>query len=205
MPLLVNEALWSMGMTVLAQCYSVRGLDVVAAMNISGTISNLFAVTIFSMGNATAILVGQSLGANDMKGATDRAWKLTAFAIAITVATLLVMNLVAPLIPQVYNTSDEVRALATSLLRIYAFCMPLFSFCNSAYFILRSGGKTLITFLFDSGYTWVIAVPLACCLVHLTGMPVAMIYLCVQLADFIKCVFGFILLRRGVWLNNIVA
>ena len=205
MPLLVNEALWSMGMTVLAQCYSVRGLDVVAAMNISGTISNLFAVTIFSMGNATAILVGQSLGANDMKGATDRAWKLTAFAIAITVATLLVMNLVAPLIPQVYNTSGEVRALATSLLRIYAFCMPLFSFCNSAYFILRSGGKTLITFLFDSGYTWVIAVPLAWCLVHLTGMPVAMIYLCVQLADFIKCVFGFILLRRGVWLNNIVA
>ena len=205
MPLLVNEALWSMGMTVLAQCYSMRGLDVVAAMNISNTVSNLFAVTIFSMGSATAVIVGQSLGANDMQRATDQAWKLTAFAIAITVATLLVMNVVAPLIPGLYNTSPEVRSLATRFLRIYAFCMPLFSFCNSAYFILRSGGKTLITFLFDCGYTWVIAVPLAWCLVHLTGLSVVLIYLCVQLADLIKCAFGYVLLRKGVWLNNMVA
>lgn len=205
MPLLVNEAVWSMGMTVLAQCYSVRGLDVVAAMNISNTVSNLFAVTIFAMGSATAILVGQALGANDMKKATDHAWKLIVFAIAVTVATLLVMLVVAPLIPGLYRTSDGVRALATQFLRVYALCMPLFSFCNSAYFILRSGGKTLITFLFDCGYTWVIAVPIAWCLVHLTGMPVLMVYLCVQLADIIKCAFGFILIRRGVWLNNMVA
>ena len=204
MPLLVNEALWSTGMTMLAQCYSVRGLDVVAAMNINNTVSNLFAVTIFSMGTATSILVGQSLGANDLKGAMDRAWKLTAFGLAITVATLSVMIVIAPLIPGAYRTSAEVRALATSFLRIYALCMPLFSFCNSAYFILRSGGKTLITFLFDSGYTWVIAVPVAWSLVHLTNMNVVAVYLCVQLADVIKCVFGFVLVRRGMWLNNMV-
>ena len=204
MPLLVNEALWSMGMTVLAQCYSVRGLDVVAAMNISNTIGNLFLVTIMAMGSATAIMVGQTLGANDMEGAVSQAWKLIAFSIVLSVATMLIMNVVAPLIPRVYRTSDEVRGLATQLLRIYSFCLPLISFCNSAYFILRSGGKTIVTFLFDSGYTWIIAVPLAWCLVHLTGLPVQMIYLCVQLADFIKCVFGFILVRRGVWLNNMV-
>lgn len=204
MPLLVNEALWSSGMTILAQCYSVRGLNVVAAMNISNTIANLFAVTIFSMGSATAILVGQSLGANEMEEARTRAWRLIVFSLGITVATLIVMNIVAPLIPRLYKTSEEVRALATQFLRIYAFCMPLFSFCNSAYFTLRSGGKTLITFLFDCGYTWVIAVPLAWCLVHLTALPVAIIYLCVQLADFLKCVLGFILLKKGVWMNNMV-
>ncbi len=204
MPLLVNEALWSSGMTMLVQCYSVRGLNVVAAMNISNTISNLFAVTIFSMGSATAILVGQSLGANRMEEARVRAWRLTVFSLAVTVATLIVMNIVAPMIPRLYRTSDEVRALATQFLRIYAFCMPLFSFCNSAYFTLRSGGKTGITFLFDSGYTWAIAVPVAWCLVHLTDMPVVLIYLCVQLADLIKCAFGFILMKKGVWMNNMV-
>ncbi len=204
LPLLINEGLWSSGMAVLSQCYSVRGLDVVAAMNISSTISNLFAVTFLSMGSATAIIVGQALGANDMEGAKSRAWKLVAFSIFISLITLTVMNLVAPLIPHVYRTSDDVRTLATSFLRVYACCMPLFSFCNSAYFILRSGGKTLVTFLFDSGYTWVIAVPFAWCLVHLTKLPVVPIYLLVQLADFIKCVFGFVLMKKGVWLNNMV-
>lgn len=204
MPLLVNEAIWSMGMTVLVQCYSIRGLDVVAALNIANTIANLFAVTVFSMGNATAILVGQSLGANDMDEAKDRAWKLTAFGIFTTVATLLVMLVVAPLIPGVYRTSDEVRALATRLLRVYSLCMPLMSFCNSAYFILRSGGKTGITFLFDCGHTWLIAVPLAWCLVHLTPMPVVLVYLCVHLSDLCKCVFGYVLMRKGIWMNNMV-
>ena len=205
LPLLVNESLWSMGMTMLAQCYSLRGLDVVAAMNISNTISNLFAVTFLSMGSATAIIVGQSLGANDMEGAKRQAWHLIAFSLAISVATLMLMLCVAPLIPQVYRTSDSVRHLATQFLRIYATCMPLFSFCNCAYFTLRSGGKTLITFLFDSGYTWVIGVPLAWCLVHLTSLPVTTVYLLIQLADLIKCAFGYVLLRRGIWLNNMVA
>ena len=205
MPLLINEGLWSMGMTVLAQCYSVRGLDVVAAMNISGTISNLFVVTIISLGSATAVLVGQSLGSNDLNEAMDRAWKLLGFSLVISVITLIVMQVVAPLIPRLYNTSEDVRALATGFLRIYAACLPLYTFGDIAYFTLRSGGKTVITFLFDSGYTWVIAVPLAWALVHLTQMPVLMVYLCVQLADIIKCVFGYVLMRRGVWLNNMVS
>jgi len=204
MPLLVNEFLWSFGMTMLVQCYSVRGLDVVAAMNISSTVSNLFSVAILSMGAATSIIVGQSLGANDMVGAKDRAWKLVAFSLGLSAATLVLMLVIAPLIPRVYQTSDAVRQLATRFLWIYAFCLPLISFCNSAYFILRSGGKTLITFLFDSGYTWLISVPVAWCLVHLTSLPVTTIYLLVQLAEIIKCIFGYVLLRRGVWMNNIV-
>ena len=204
MPLLINECLWSMGMTVLVQCYSQRGLDVVAAMNISSTVNNLFSVAILSMGSATAIIVGQSLGANNMARAKDQAWKLIAFSLFLSACTLLLMLLIAPMIPRVYQTSDAVRQLATRLLRIFALCMPLMSFCNSAYFILRSGGKTLVTFLFDSCYTWVISVPIAWSLVHLTRLPVETIYLFVQLAEIIKCTFGFVLLRKGVWMNNIV-
>ena len=205
MPLLVNEALWSAGMATLVQCYSLRGLDVVAAMNISSTISNLFAVTFLSMGSATAIIVGQALGANDLEGARDRARKLIAFSIFLAAATGLVMNLVAPLIPHAYRTEEHVRQLATGFLRIYACCMPLFSFGNAAYFTLRSGGKTFLTFIFDSGFTWVLCVPLAWCLVHLTDMNVLMVYLLVQLLDIIKVFFGYYLIKRGVWVNNMVA
>ena len=205
LPLLVNEGLWSMGMAMLTQCYSVRGLDVVAAMNISSTISNLFSVAFLSMGIATAIIVGQTLGSGDLEDAKDQAWKLLVFSLFISVCTAAAMLVIAPLIPRVYRTSGEVRALATAFLRRFALCMPLMSFCNIAYFTLRSGGKTGITFLFDSGYTWVISVPLVWCLVHLTSLPVESIYLLVQLADIIKCGFGYVLIRRGVWLNNMVS
>ena len=205
LPLLVNEAMWSLGMATLVQCYSVRGLDVVAAMNISSTISNLFSVTFLSMGSATAILVGQALGANDLGGAKDLARKLIAFTVFVSVVAGLVMLGVAPLIPRAYNTEPHVRALATHLLMIFACCMPLFAYANAAYFTLRSGGKTMLTFVFDSCFTWVILVPMAWILVHWTGMDVRGIYLCVQLSDIIKVAFGHVLIQKGIWINNMVA
>ena len=156
------------------------------------------------MGSATAILVGQSLGANKLDEAMDRAWKLVAFSIFISLCSGLMLQIAAPLVPHLYRTEVHVRQLATSLLRIYAVCMPLFAYCNCAYFILRSGGKVLLTFLFDSGYTWLVAVPIARCLVQLTGASVLTIYLCVQLADIIKVTAGYILIKKGIWLNNMV-
>ena len=66
LPLLVNELLWSSGMTVLNQCYSMRGLEVVSAVNISTTVSNLFFCAFFSMGNSIAIIIGQLLGAGEL-------------------------------------------------------------------------------------------------------------------------------------------
>ena len=204
MPLLLNEALWSLGMATLTQCYSLRGLHVVAAMNISTTVSNLFAATFLSMGSATAIIVGQSLGANDLEGAQKQAWKLIAFSLFLSVCGGILLAAASPFVPRLYRTEADVRTLATQLLTIYACCMPLFSYCNSAYFTLRSGGKTLVTFVFDSGYTWVVAVPLAWCLVHLTTLDIRPVYLIVQLADIIKVIFGHVLIKRGVWVNNIV-
>lgn len=204
MPLLLNEALWSLGMATLTQCYSLRGLHVVAAMNISTTVSNLFSSAYLAVGLATAILVGQSLGADDLEEAKDRAWKLIAFSLFLSACIGLALLLVSPLVPRLYRTEDDVRALATHFLMIFACCAPLMAYCNAAYFILRSGGKTLITFMFDSGFTWVVAVPLARCLAMFTPLDVRVIYLCVQLADAIKVGLGYVLIKRGAWLNNMM-
>ena len=204
MPLLINETMWSLGMATLTQCYSQRGLHVVAAMNISSTVSNLFAATFISMGSATAIIVGQALGANDLGKAKGHAWRLIAFSLFLSACGGLLLIAASPFLPRLYRTEADVRALAMNLMMIYAICMPMFSYCNTAYFILRSGGKTLITFLFDSGYTWVVAVPLAWCLTRFTGLDVRAVYLLVQLSDIIKVIFGHILITRGIWINNMV-
>ena len=70
-PLLINEALWSLGMATLLQCYSVRGLGVVAGMNISNTIINLFNITFMALGTSVSIVVGRLLGAGKMEEAKD--------------------------------------------------------------------------------------------------------------------------------------
>ena len=201
-PLLVNEVLWALGVSVLAQCYSVRGLDVVAAVNIANTLSNVFNVVFISMGNATGIIIGQILGAGDLKRARDEDTKLIAFSVFCCIITGLIMFSLAPLFPQIYNTSETVKVLAASFIRIVGLCMPIYGFVNAAYFTLRSGGKTIITFLFDSGFMWAFAIPIVFCLSQFTDLPIVSIYLISQLTDFVKCIIGFVLVKRGTWLHN---
>ena len=203
-PLMVNEILWAAGMATLMQCYSIRGLNTVAAMNISSTISNLFNVVFIAMGSAISIIVGQLLGAGKMQEAKDTDAKLIVFSVLSCMVIGGILIIIAPIFPMMYNTSDEVKELAAWFLRIAALCMPLAAFMHASYFTLRSGGKTLVTFLFDSVFLWCVSAPAAFVLSRYTGLQVVLLYLSVQMLDLIKCIIGFVLVKKGVWLNNIV-
>lgn len=203
-PLLLNELLWSGGMTVLNQCYSLRGLEVVSSFNISSTVGNLFFCAFIAMGNSISIMIGQLLGAGELEQAVDEDQKLIAFSLVLSVAVGLLMALVAPLIPQAYNTTNTVKTLAEKLLLIYAAMMPLYSYTNSCYFTLRSGGKTLITFVFDSLFVWVVCIPVAFILSRFTQMPILPMYAIVELTNLIKCGIGFVMVRQRKWVVNLV-
>ena len=203
-PLLINETLWASGMAMLSQCYSVRGLNVVAGLNISNTINNLFSISFVSLGSAVAIIVGQLLGAGKMEEAKDTANKLIAFSVALCSGLAVIMLILSPYFPLLYNTNDEARQLAKYFIIITAIFMPQNAFLNAAYFTLRSGGKTVITFLFDSVFIWCVNVTIAFTLSRFTVLPVLVIYTMVQFGDMIKCVIGFVLVKKGVWIQNIV-
>ena len=109
----------------------------------------------------------------------------------------------AGLYPKIYNTSDDIRALAAGLIRVSAICMPIYAYTNALYFTLRSGGRTGITFLFDSGYSWVILIPYAYFLSHFTSIGALQMYLMVQLMDIVKCILGYFMVRSGTWAQNL--
>lgn len=203
-PLLMNELLWSIGMTAIIQCYSMRGLTAVAAVNISSTLSNLFNTVLLAMGNSVAIIVGNLLGANEMEKARDTDRKLIAASVVVCAFIGVAVFLTAPLFPKIYNTTGEVKALAAVLLRISACVMPVQALNHCCYFTLRSGGKTVITFIFDSAFVCCICLPPAFILAHFTGVNVIAIYAMVQALEFVKSIVGVTLVKKGIWLNNIV-
>ena len=203
-PLLINEFLWSLGMAVQLQCYSIRGLSVVAAVNISNTVNNLFNVVFLTMGNAVAIIVGQHLGANEIRKAKDSAWKLLALAVATCGVMGTVLAIVSPFVPHIYNTEESVKQMATSFLLVVAVLMPVYAFAHNCYFTIRSGGRTVITFLFDSVFTWGVAVPVAYILANFTTIAIVPLYFIVQSLEFVKCIVGFIFVKKGIWVRNII-
>ena len=204
-PLLVNEALWSAGMAMLAQCYSLRGLNVVAATNIANTVCNVFNVVFFAMGDAIAIIIGQHLGAQDYDRAKDETNKIIAFSIFIATLVGIAIAATSHLFPMIYKTTPEAKQIAAQLLIAQAVFTPQIALLHTSYFTIRSGGRTVVTFLFDSVFMWVVSVPVAFLLSRYTNLYVVWIFVFLQMADWIKCVIGVVLVRKGVWMQNIVS
>lgn len=203
MPLLINELLWSLGTTLIVQCYSTRGLVAVAAYNISSTVNNFFSMAVLAMGTAISIMVGQELGAGELEKAVDTNRKMIFFGALLCAGAAILLAIFAPLFPKIYNTSEDVRALAGSLLRLDAAFLIARGLYNSCYFTLRSGGKTLLTFLFDSVSLWVINLSVAFCLSHFTSLPLISMYAVVQAVDALKTLVGLYLVKKQIWVNNL--
>ena len=203
-PLMLNEFCWSAGVAVLNQCYSTCGLDVVPALNISSTIQNLSNVANLALANAVGIIMGQMLGAGKSRDDVEDAnRKLFVLAILLGFVFGGVLMALSGAFPQLYNTSDSVRQLAGTLIRITALLMPVMAYSLTAYFTLRSGGQAFITFIFDSCFMWVCAVSLAFCLSRFTALSIIPLYTICQGTELLKCVIGTWLVKKGTWIKNL--
>lgn len=203
-PLLINEGLFAAGIAFANQSYSTCGLDVVPALNICSTVFNLSGVSYMAMGNAVGIIMGQMMGAGTPKEEVrDANRKLSALTLALGILFGGLTALCSGLFPMLYNTSDHVRSVAAQLIMVDALMLPAYAYVHAAYFSLRSGGKTGITFLFDCGFIWLLYVPSAFFLSRFTDLDITVLYLICQATEYVKAFAGYLMVRKGTWIQNL--
>lgn len=203
-PIFFNEFMWAGALAAMTQCYSTRGLEVVAGINISNALCNLLNVVFVALGSAVGILVGQTLGKSDYEQAKKDSFQLTVFTGGISVCLMLVLFSISGVFPKLYDVTEEVRNYGTHFIQLTALFFPVQGVLNALYFTLRSGGKTLVTFLFDSVYSWCVTLPIAMVLCFFTPLPILAVYSVVQAADIIKVIVGYVLIKKEKWISNIV-
>ncbi len=204
MPLLFNEFFWSLGMSLLSVAYSLHGIDVVAGYSISSTVMNLANIAFISLGSSIGIIIGKQLGANEFEKAYDTDRKLITFSVVLSLGIGVVVFLIGDKIPLLYNVSDASKEYAAFFIKVCSLFIPVHAFANASYFTIRSGGKTLVTFLMDSVFIMCINVPVAFALFYAFHLSIWVIFPIVQAIDIIKVIIGMTLVKKKVWLNNIV-
>lgn len=202
-PVLLNELLWSLSVTISNQCYSTRGLDVVAAMNISFTLQNLLSVSYFALSSSIAIIVGNLLGAGKLEEAKDTDRKLLAFAVFVGCCMMVVQFALSPFFPLLYNTTESVRELASYIMICFGLTMPAAALATSTYYTIRSGGRVFVTMLFDSVYAWVIVMPVVFALSYFTTLPFTYLLPIVLIVENLKLIPGLILVHKGIWVRQL--
>ena len=202
LPLTLNETVWQIGVATITQCYSYRGLSTVAAVNIASTVQFLTSVSIFALGAAVGVVMGNLLGSGDRQGAEKASRELLGFSVVVGAGVAVLLMILCPFVPVLYpNLSAEVHHIAKWLIWGEAFNAILNSFYNAAYYIIRSGGKTVTTFLFDSGFIWGVSVVAAVIIAYFTTIPIIPFYWIEKVLDILKCIIIYILVKKGSWIQ----
>jgi Na+-driven multidrug efflux pump len=116
----------------------------------------------------------------------------------------VVMAAVAPVFPMIYETTDSVRSLATYMTLISAALIPFCAFAYCTYFVIRTGGRVLLTFMMDCGIMWSIVIPISLVLANFTPISIELLFLIGQGAEAVKLIPGLIILKKGSWAKSLV-
>ncbi|MGM9857943.1 MAG: MATE family efflux transporter [Bacilli bacterium] len=201
--LFLNEVFWVTGMIMISLAYSQRD-NVLSALSVVSTMSDVFGIVFQGLSIGIGVLVGGYLGASEFDKAKDYASKIYVLGTCIALCATIILCALSPVIPLLFKEIDaEQKILASKLIRIYGIFIPFYCFCTMNYVILKTGGKTILTFLLDSVLQWILYIPLAWILSSFTSLSLFYIYIAVQSADVVKTVIGFILVKRGTWIQNI--
>lgn len=205
LPLILNEILWTCGTAAYFWCYSRLDETAIPAVTIAEQCQMMSAVLSMGTASAVSVLVGTELGAGRLREAKANSKKLLSLVLLISILSALVCFLLGVTLPSAYNVSDALRSLATKVTLIIGVTMPLrfvYAFC---FFCLRAGGDTREAMLLDSGYMWLLPVPVSLLIgAFLPGkLSIIMAALIIQLLMHSKVFLALHVLRQGRWLRNL--
>jgi putative MATE family efflux protein len=205
MPVLVNEMLWSLGITTYTMVYGRIGTDAVASVNIAASIENLAFVIFIGISEATGILIGNRIGAGEEKLAFGYARQTLIIGAAGGMLVGIIILLSSNFILGFYNLTASSVANAHSILTVIGFSLWV-RVTNMILIvgILRAGGDTRFGLLLDAGTIWLVGVPLALIGGLVLHLPVYIVYLLVIMEEVVKCGIAFWRFMSRRWIRNLV-
>lgn len=204
LPVIGNEFMWGLGVTMYSLAYGRMGDTAVAAITISQTIQDMTMVFFQGIAAAASVILGNELGAGRTKEAEADAsrllWLQVLFSLGLGIVCILARNLLV----SIYDVSDETFREASLCMAVYGLFL-LFKMTNLVIIvgILRSGGDTRFCLLLDTGSVWFIGVPLTFLGGLVFHFPIHLVFAMTMTEEVVKFFAGFWRYKKRRWLNNL--
>ena len=205
LPVVLNEGLWCLGMTMYSVFYGILGDDAVNAVGVYSAVDELMTVAVFGVVNASAILIGHAIGAGRRDEAVLTAWRMLLVEECMSLVTAAgIIALRFPILSLFRHLSGNSLTSAAHLLLIACCVMPV-RFFNTINIvgILRAGGDTVFSMALDAGSVWLVGVPCAAIATMLLGWPIEGVFAATMVEEVLKLAVGLPRFISGKWINNL--
>lgn len=202
---IINELVWSLGLTCYSIIYAKIGIKEIASMQISSTINNMFMVLCIGLASSASIIIGNCIGAGDEDKAREYATKLSILAPIVGLISGLALWVASPYVVQLFNIEKNTVQMTINVLRIMSLFAPL-RFFNVLMIvgIFRGGGDTKYSMFVQLGTIWLFAIPLGYVTAVFLKQPLEIVFIVICLEEIIKVVFEAKRLKSKKWIKNII-
>lgn len=205
-PVIANEFMWGLGVTMYSLVYGRMGDAATAAITITNTVEQVVLVFFFGICNAAAVVLGNEMGADELDKAQEHAKNYMIIVFLLTIVGAIITVLSRDYILLLFTVSDQVAGYIRLSLAVFSLYMPFRMLnCLIIVAILRSGGDTKAALFLDVSGVWLIGIPMAVLGGLVLQLPIHYVYAMILFEEVYKLVLGFIRYRQKKWLRNIVA
>ncbi|MPQ45140.1 MATE family efflux transporter [Clostridium tarantellae] len=203
-PVLFNELLWSMGASMISVVVGRLGTDVVAANSINGVAYQFVTVFIFGLSNATAVIIGNTIGEGKKEKAKEYAFTIAFFSILMGILASAVIFIIRPVLVDFYNVSQATKNIALEIMGVTAFIILFQSLgVNMMMGVLRGGGDARFVLLNDILFMWLFAIPGGFIAAFFFEVPIALVFLIIKSDEILKTIISIIRVSSGKWITDI--
>lgn len=203
-PVLFNELLWSSGSTMISIIIGRLGTETVAANSISNVVFNFVTVFIFGLSNATAVIIGNTIGEGRNEKAKEYARTIGVLSILMGIMSAGVIQIIKPMVVDFYNVSALTKSIAIDLMSVTSIIVIFQSLgINLMMGVLRGGGDAKFVLINDIIFMWIVAIPLGFVSAFVLKLPVAMVFFIVKSDEIIKSIISVVRVLNGKWVRNL--
>ena len=203
-PVLFNEFLWSTGSTIISIIIGRLGTETVAANSISNVVFQFVTVFIFGLSNATAVIIGNTIGEGKNDKAKEYSRTIGLLSIVMGLLSALVILFIKPYVVDFYNVSNVTKDIAMRIMDVMSIIIVFQSLgVNLMMGVLRGGGDAKFVLINDIIFMWIVAIPCGFIAAYVLKLPIAIIFFIVKSDEIIKSVVAVVRVLSGKWVRNV--
>ncbi|MDM0917106.1 MATE family efflux transporter [Clostridium perfringens] len=203
-PVLCNELLWAIGASMISVIVGRMGTEVVAANSINGVAHQFVTVFIFGMSNATAVIIGNTIGGGKKEKAKEYAYSIGIFSVVMGCISGLMILLIKPFVVNFYNVSYSTKLIAMEIMTVTSGIIVFQSLASNFMMgVLRGGGDAKFVLINDLIFMWLVAIPGGFFVAFVLELPVALVFLVIKCDEILKSLTSVYRVISGKWVNDV--
>ncbi|SQC06439.1 MATE efflux family protein [Clostridium perfringens] len=203
-PVLCNELLWAIGASMISVIVGRMGTEVVAANSINGVAHQFVTVFIFGMSNATAVIIGNTIGEGKKEKAKEYAYSIGIFSVVMGCISGLMILLIKPFVVNFYNVYYSTKLIAMEIMTVTSGIIVFQSLASNFMMgVLRGGGDAKFVLINDLIFMWLVAIPGGFFVAFVLELPVALVFLVIKCDEILKSLTSVYRVISGKWVNDV--